>query len=122
MLPDPEALNESKAERQARVERTVREVVGDGAAGDGIALELAPGRRRSDLWLVQLRGPRATVLELPLRILDRLPHEDLELVSSTGSDSDYRLTLVVTLPLEQQPSTDPERRAKLRYTLGSRRG
>lgn len=119
MLPDDlEPRAESRSERLERVERVVREVVEDRAE---VALELQAGRRASDLWLLQLRGPRAAVLALPLSILDRLPFEEVELVSSTGSDSDYRLTLVVTLPLEQQPTAVPERRAKLRYLLSSRR-
>jgi hypothetical protein len=116
MLSDPDAFHESKEQRQARVERVVRGVV-----GEAVALELTAGRRKSDLWLLHLRGRKALVLELPLKILDQLPHEDLELVSSSGDDADYRLTLVVTLPLEQQPTTTPERRSKLRYMLGSKR-
>ncbi len=117
MLSDPDAFSESKAERQARVEQVVR-----AAALREVEVELTEGRRRSDLWLVQLRGSKGVVLELPLKILDQLPHEDLELVSSSGSDSDYRLTIVITLPIEQQPTAIPERRSKLQHMLGSRRG
>lgn len=113
MLPDPDAFDETPEERLSRIEQVLERCL----AGLAVESVLTPGRRRSDIALLKLRGPKQLVLAQPLKLLDQLPHEDIELLSSTGSERAFVLTLIITERLEQQTRTVPERRAKLRHQL-----
>ena len=99
-------------ERQARV----REVVGDVTAGSSVSASFLPGRRETDLVGVVLTGEKEAVLAVPLDILEHLPEEDVEVISS-GDSSDYTLELVITERLEAQEISTPERRSKLQNFL-----
>lgn len=67
--------------------------------------------------MVFLRGARAAVLALPLRIFDELDSYDLEIIRSSSQGDRYLLVMAVTEALSSQETRDPERRAKLRRRL-----
>jgi len=101
-------------EQEAIIRRRVREV----AEAAGILVKFAPGRRRTDIVIVVLRGARYQVLSLPLQLAEELPEFDLEIMRSDRQDEGYSLMLAVTEKLErQEPRLELERRAKLRRRL-----
>ena len=102
--------------RSASVEE-VKNTVQTLVNGRRVRAAFTEGRRVSDLLLVALSGPKQAVLDVPLRLADRLEHEDIELLEAEGSAERYTLSLVVTEAIETQESIDQERRAKLRNRL-----
>lgn len=85
----------------------------DRADAYGVLLRWRTPRRRSDVGLVYLRGPRSTVLRLPMDLLELSGEYDLEILRSEGDDQRYLLVLAVTESLDSQQPHSPERRAKL---------
>jgi hypothetical protein len=83
----------------------------------GVLARCRPPRRRSDMTMVFLRGPKVAVLALPLRIFDALEEYDVEIIRSGSQGDRYRLVLAVTEALADQSTRVPERRAKLRRRL-----
>jgi hypothetical protein len=83
----------------------------------GVIARCRPPRRRSDMTMVFLRGPKVAVLALPLRIFDTLEEYDVEIIRSGSQGDRYRLVLAVTEALAAQSTRVPERRAKLRRRL-----
>ena len=106
-------MADSDAKRTKRVEDVVRRA----AKGRSVKAEVEHGRRASDLIKVTLNGQKVAVMVLPMKLLDALPDEDIELIDSSGDAQHYRLTLVVTKRLEHQKINAPERRAKLQNFL-----
>ena len=70
-------------------------------------------RRETDLVTFTLHGHRDQVLALPAKIEESLYQEDLELLGAKQVELDFLLQLVVTVNLEKQHKSSPERRAKL---------
>jgi|FLYL01.1.fsa_nt_gi hypothetical protein len=107
-------MSEARADFRAQTRRAVERVVGQ----LGLKGEFAPGRRRSDIVLVAIRGEKAKVLALPLELLDEVPEIDVELLSLESSPHGLAaLSLVVTEALGRQPLMPDERRAKLKRRL-----
>lgn len=97
--------------------KEVKRIIVDIAEGRSVKAKFKQARRGSDLTQVRLKGQKEAVLALPLKILDGLAKEDLELMESSGDKRAYVLTFVVTERLEQQEVSTPERRAKLQNFL-----
>ena len=95
----------------------VRRIISSAAEGKSVEAVFEAGRRASDLTRVTLKGQKEAVLNLPIKLLDGLPQEDIELIESSGDRRRYSLTFVVTERLEDQESSAPERRAKLQHFL-----
>jgi hypothetical protein len=102
-----------KAQREAEA----RLIVMACAERAGVLARCRPPRRRSDLTMVFLRGPRKAVLGLPLRIFDALEEYDVEIIRSGSQEDRYLLVLAVTEALGDQATRVPERRAKLRRRM-----
>jgi hypothetical protein len=99
-----------RAQTRQAVERVVEQL--------GLKGEFAPGRRRSDIVLVSVRGEKAKVLSAPLKLLDEVNGIDIELLSLASSPHGLAaLSLIVTEALERQPLMPLERRAKLKRRL-----
>jgi hypothetical protein len=103
----------AKKEQAAQVMSTVLAC----ADAAGVLARCRPPRRRSDMTMVFLRGPKVAVLGLPLRIFDALEEYDVEIIRSGSQGDRYRLVLAVTEALASQSTRTPERRAKLRRRL-----
>ena len=102
--------NLSHAELVAQVE----DVVGDARKRFGLEVETLAGKRQTDLALLVIRGEKKAAMALPIYLQDHLPHADIELIASQVQGTSYKLTLVVTRKLREQPRQNIERRAKLR--------
>jgi len=100
-------------EIRTRVRRGVRKV----AERLSLKVEFTEVKRRTDIAFATFFGPRQYVLLAPFELLKRFPEHDLELLRSEGFGHQFRLTLVVTERLSDQPTHQPERRAKLRESL-----
>jgi hypothetical protein len=105
--------NREKGQREA----AARLIVMACAERAGVLARCRPARRRSDLTMVFLRGPRKSVLGLPLKIFDALEEYDVEIVRSGSQEDRYLLVLAVTEALQGQVTRVPERRAKLRRRM-----
>lgn len=112
MSDQDKATSKTRKERQAYVEQVVGEV-----AGKPVIASFSPGRRATDVVRVVLTGEKGDVLAVPLDILERLPQEDVEVIRSEGTGSDYTLDFVITERLEAQAINTPERRSKLQNFL-----
>jgi hypothetical protein len=107
-------MSEARADFRVQTRRAVERVVGQ----LGLKGEFAPGRRRSDIVLVAIRGEKTKVLAAPLKLLDEVPEIDVELLSLESSPHGLAaLSLVVTEALDRQPMMPDERRAKLKRRL-----
>lgn len=107
-------MSQARADFRAEARRAIERVI----ARLQLKAELAPGRRRSDIALVALRGEKAKVLAFPLELLDEVPEIDVELMSLASSPYGLAaLSLMVTETLERQPMMPLERRAKLKRRL-----
>ncbi|MEX2543118.1 MAG: hypothetical protein WD314_15025 [Trueperaceae bacterium] len=102
-----------KSQREAEV----RLIVMACAERAGVLARCRPARRRSDLAMVFLRGPRQAVLGLPLKVFDALEDYDVEIIRSGSQEDRYLLVMAVTEALGSQEIRTPERRAKLRRRL-----
>ena len=112
MSDQKKTVSETKDERQTHVREVVAEV-----AVESVEVSFSPGRRATDLVGVILTGQKEAVLTVPLDILERLPKEDVEVISSKGEGAEYTLELVITERLEAQDINTPERRSKLQNFL-----
>ncbi len=92
----------------------VEDVVSDARKRLGVEVEILAGKRETDLALLITRGEKKDAMALPVHLQDYLPYADIELIASQVQGADYKLTLVVTRKLREQPSQEMERRAKLR--------
>lgn len=92
----------------------VEDVVSDARKRLGVEVEMLAGKRETDLALLIAKGEKKDVVALPVHLQDYLPYADIELIASQVQGPHYKLTLVVTRKLREQPSQEMERRAKLR--------
>jgi len=102
-----------REELKTGVRRGVRKV----AERLGLKVEFVEVKRQTDITFATFFGPRQHVLLAPFELLKRFPEHDLELIRSEGFGHQFHLTLVVTERLTNQPTHQPERRAKLRESL-----
>lgn len=100
----------SRSELVAQVE----DVVSDAVRRFDLEIEMLSGKRKTDLALLIARGEKRKAMALPIHLQDYLPYADIELIASQVQGAGYKLTLVVTRKLREQPRQDVERRAKLR--------
>ena len=97
-----------------KVRRAVRKIV----AAQEVKADFAPGRRRTDIVLVALKGDRAPIMNVPIAVLEAVDEVDIELLSLEGGRADSTaLTFMVTELLARQPTLKQERRAKLKRSL-----
>ena len=92
----------------------VEDVVSDARKRFDLEVEMLAGKRETDLALLITKGDKKNAMALPIHLQDYLPYADIELIASQVQGSHYKLTLVVTRKLREQPSQEMERRAKLR--------
>ena len=92
----------------------VEDVVSDARKRFGLEVEVLEGKRETDVALLITKGEKKDAMALPIHLQDYLPHADIELIASQVQGENYRLTLVVTRKLREQPRQEMERRAKLR--------
>ena len=78
-----------------------------------VSVNFISNRRKTDLVTFTLHGHRDQVLTLPAKIEEALQQEDLELLGTKQVELDFLLQLVVTINLEKQYKSSPERRSKL---------
>lgn len=107
----------TQAQENGGRQKEIKQLITEAAKARSVTAKFKPGRRASDLTQVRLKGQKEAVLSLPLKLLDKLPDEDLELMESEGDKNKYVLMFVVTKRLEQQDISTPERRAKLQNFL-----
>jgi len=87
-----------------------------------VVAKFKASRRDSDLTQVRLKGQKDAVLALPMKLLDQLTNEDIEMMESSGDKNKYVLMFVITERLEHQDISTPERRAKLQNFLSNEMG
>ena len=92
----------------------VEDVVSDARKRFDLEVEMLAGKRETDLALLITKGEKKNAMALPIHLQDYLPYADIELIASQVQGANYKLTLVVTRKLREQPSQEMERRAKLR--------
>ena len=92
----------------------VEDVVSDARRRFGLEVEILAGKRETDVALLITKGEKKDAMALPIHLQDYLPHADIELIASQVQGATYKLTLVVTRKLREQPRQEMERRAKLR--------
>ena len=92
----------------------VEDVVSDARRRLGLEVEMLAGKRETDLALLITKGEKKDAMALPIHLQDYLPYADIELIASQAQGTSYKITLVVTRKLREQPSQEMERRAKLR--------
>ena len=81
-----------------------------------LTASFAPGRRKSDLLLVKLRGKHAYACAMASNLAEPFPEIDIEIPKIFQLDGCF--TLIITQKLAEQEIIVKERRAKLIKSLG----
>ncbi len=95
----------------------VRKAIVSAAKAIDLRASFAPGRRKSDVLLVKLRGKREHAHIIATHLVDIFPEIDIEVLKGIQQDNYYNFTLVVTQKLADQEVIAKERRAKLIATI-----
>lgn len=106
-------------QEDSKRQKEIKKLIKDMSKPHSVVAKFKAGRRESDLTQVRLKGQKEAVLALPMKLLDQLHNEDMELMESSGDINDYVLMFVITERLEQQDISTPERRAKLQNFLSN---
>ncbi len=99
--------------RKMQLESVIQEL----CTGIGVVVEFLEPRRRTDIFILTLRGDRERVQETHVRLADRLnsESEDIETLAEREHDRNFVLNLVVMEKPEVQTPHGLERRSRMQH-------
>jgi hypothetical protein len=83
-----------------------------------VQVQVIPGRRLTDRFILLLKGERENVAKVHLRLLEELSTEDVELVAVRDRRASFVMSFVVMEKAEAQHPHTTGRRAKLQSESG----